>query len=400
MRDTLLANAFAACLEDIERGSSLDECLARYPELRAELAPALRTVLQVRTVPEWHVSPEFKATARERMARRVRSRPQRQSLGARIASFKLPKMPSLSFGVPALVRVAAVMLLGLTVISGGSAIASSNTQPDNPLHQLKLATESIELMLRPAGDSRTELLVEILDRRASELLTMLWQDKGDAAQRALVNYQAAVQVGRKILDSYDPTDSADAAFAVQWQEALARNVAVMQGLVDAIPAPLQPILRTAIANTQQEHTWVNDLLRKTPRQLDTIEASPTKAPATSPTPDQCTYTVKRGDSLSVIAKHYNTTWQRLAALNNLSSPDSIQVGQQLSVPCTSQTSDGQATTAAEFKLCPYTVNRGDTLSSIALKYNTTTRLLIATNNLQSADHIVTGQRLSVPCYVR
>lgn len=400
MRDTQLANAFAACLDDIERGMSLDECLARYPELRTDLAPALRTVLTVRSVPEWHVSPEFKATARERMARRVRTRPQRQSLGARIANLRLPQWPSQPFGVPALVRVAAMILVVLMVISGGSAIASSNTQPDNPLHQLKLATESIELMLRPAGDSRTGLLVEILDRRAAELLTMLWQDKGDAAQRALVNYQAAVQVGRKMLDSYDPKNPANAAFAVQWQEALARNVAVMQGLVDAMPPALQPILRTAIANTQQEQAWVNDLLRKTPRQLEEIEASPTKAPTTSPTPGQCTYTVKKGDVLSAIAKNYNTTWQRLAALNDLASPDSIRVGQQLAVPCTGQTSGGQGTTTAEFKLCPYTVSRGDTLSSIALKYNTTTRLLIAVNNLQSADHIVTGQRLSVPCYVR
>lgn len=187
---------------------------------------------------------------------------------------------------------------------------------------------------------------------------------------------------------------------MRWQEALARNVAVMQGLVDAMPVQRQPVLRTAIANTQQEHLWVNELLRKTPRQTTEVEVSPTKVPEASPTPGQCTYTVKKGDILSAIARNYNTTWQRLAALNNLSSPDSIQPGQQLTVPCTAPTSDGQTTTTAEFKLCPYTVNRGDTLSSIALKYNTTTRLLIAVNNLQSADHIVAGQRLSVPCYVR
>jgi LysM repeat protein len=284
------------------------------------------------------------------------------------------------------------------VVTGGSAIASSETQPDNPLHQLKMATESIELLLHPAGESRTELLTEILDRRASELLRMSWQDKPDVAQRALVNYQAAVQVGHKLLDPYNPNDASSADFAVQWQEALARNLAVMQGLVDTMPANTQPGLRTAIANTQREVAWANDLLGKTPQQSE--DGVATKPPEGSPTPGRCGYTVKKGETLSSIAKAHNTTWQRLAALNNLASPDAIQPGQQLTVPCTTVAGSGPQTPAAEFKLCPYTIKSGDTLSLIAQKYNTTTRLLIAVNNLPSADRIVTGQQLSVPCYAK
>ena len=41
------------------------------------------------------------------------------------------------------------------------------------------------------------------------------------------------------------------------------------------------------------------------------------------------YTVKRGDTLSAIAKAYRTTWQKIAADNDIANPNIIRVGQQL-----------------------------------------------------------------------
>lgn len=41
------------------------------------------------------------------------------------------------------------------------------------------------------------------------------------------------------------------------------------------------------------------------------------------------YTVKKGDTLSAIAKKHGTTWQRLAKINNLKSANIIHVGQRL-----------------------------------------------------------------------
>jgi LysM repeat protein len=41
------------------------------------------------------------------------------------------------------------------------------------------------------------------------------------------------------------------------------------------------------------------------------------------------YVVKKGDTLSAIAKKYNTTYQKIASDNNISNPNIIQVGQKL-----------------------------------------------------------------------
>ncbi len=51
-----------------------------------------------------------------------------------------------------------------------------------------------------------------------------------------------------------------------------------------------------------------------------------------PSPGGGTYTVSPGDTLSSIARQFGTTWQEIAALNNISNPNVIHVGQVLQIP--------------------------------------------------------------------
>lgn len=56
------------------------------------------------------------------------------------------------------------------------------------------------------------------------------------------------------------------------------------------------------------------------------------------------YTVRSGDTLYLIAGRFGTTVERLAALNNITSPNNIYAGQQLIVPdVPGQTTPGQTT---------------------------------------------------------
>lgn len=94
------------------------------------------------------------------------------------------------------------------------------------------------------------------------------------------------------------------------------------------------------------------------------------------------YTVVRGDTLSQIASKFNTTVEEIKRLNNLTS-DLLQIGQKLKIPTT--------TTLTE----TYTVQKGDTLYGIARKYNITVDELKSLNNIVG-NNLYIGQELRVP----
>lgn len=97
-----------------------------------------------------------------------------------------------------------------------------------------------------------------------------------------------------------------------------------------------------------------------------------------------TYIVKSGDSLWSIANKYNTTVSNIKNLNNLSN-DNLAIGQVLLIP--SQSINGSNNT--------YVVKSGDTLWNIANKYNTTVDELKKINNLTS-NTLSIGQILKIP----
>ncbi|ADU29178.1 LysM peptidoglycan-binding domain-containing protein [Evansella cellulosilytica] len=92
-----------------------------------------------------------------------------------------------------------------------------------------------------------------------------------------------------------------------------------------------------------------------------------------------TYTVKSGDSLSVIARNHNTTVNAIRSLNNLSS-DLIRIGQVLQIPSSSNVQQVSNNTQ---NVGSYTVKSGDSLSVIARNYNTTVAELRSLNGLNS-----------------
>lgn len=97
------------------------------------------------------------------------------------------------------------------------------------------------------------------------------------------------------------------------------------------------------------------------------------------------YIVKKGDTLYSIAKKYNLTINELKKINNLNT-DTLSIGQQLLVVPKDNN---------EIENITYTVNKGDTLYSIARKFNTTVSQLADINNLKSTILSI-GQKLIIP----
>lgn len=94
------------------------------------------------------------------------------------------------------------------------------------------------------------------------------------------------------------------------------------------------------------------------------------------------YTVQKGDSLYSIARKFNTSVGELKRINNLSN-DSLDIGQILKLPVTNE------------NYLNYSVIKGDSLYSIAKKYNTSVDEIKRINNLTS-NSLSIGQNLKIP----
>lgn len=101
------------------------------------------------------------------------------------------------------------------------------------------------------------------------------------------------------------------------------------------------------------------------------------------------YIVKKGDSLYSIANKYNTTVEELKRINNLTS-NILSIGQVLKLP-----SDKASNVEKEENTISYTVQKGDSLYSIARKYNTTIDRIKDLNNL-TTNLLSIGQVLLIP----
>ena len=126
--------------------------------------------------------------------------------------------------------------------------------------------------------------------------------------------------------------------------------------------------------------------------LNNTEEIPEVTPPTNENNNQIIqYVVKRGDTLSEIAQEYNTTVNQLVSLNNIKNPNLIYVGQILKIPTSSTTTQEEICTGSII----YTVKRGDTLSAIAKKYNTTVSELVSLNNIKNPNLIYVNQKIRI-----
>ncbi|MFT8832451.1 LysM peptidoglycan-binding domain-containing protein, partial [Liquorilactobacillus ghanensis] len=106
------------------------------------------------------------------------------------------------------------------------------------------------------------------------------------------------------------------------------------------------------------------------------------------------YTIKSGDTLSEIASKYGLSVSQLAALNNISDPNEIVVGQVLKLSgSTSSSSQTSTKTTTQSSSGTYTIKSGDTLYEIAKDHGMTVSQLAALNNISNANQIYVGQTL-------
>jgi lysozyme len=104
-----------------------------------------------------------------------------------------------------------------------------------------------------------------------------------------------------------------------------------------------------------------------------------------------TYTVKSGDTLQSVANRFGLTIRELVVAN----PQLIKPGVTLNIPAPAAIPNtGESEPPVQPRV--YKVQPGDTLTFIAIKFGTTVAAIAAANNLTNINAIQVGQELIIP----
>tara|TARA_B100000959_G_scaffold92786_1_gene98575 strand:+ start:6276 stop:6890 length:615 start_codon:yes stop_codon:yes gene_type:complete len=145
----------------------------------------------------------------------------------------------------------------------------------------------------------------------------------------------------------------------------------------------------AVTTTQASYSTTTAATTATTAATATATTLP---PTTTVPPDTGprTVTVEAGDSLSQIAKDNGMSLDDLAAINAICDTNQLFVGQVLLLSA-EETGDPDAEPSER----TVTVQSGDSLSKIAKRHDTTVEALMADNDIDDPNTIFVGQELTV-----
>lgn len=134
------------------------------------------------------------------------------------------------------------------------------------------------------------------------------------------------------------------------------------------------------------------------------EPTPTLEPTPAPSPSPNAHVVQSGETLSEIARMYDTTVDALVQANNLGDANGIiREGQVLlipsgapSLPTEEATAEPVPTPSSSVGQRIHVVEEGETLSEIARTYGVSVDQIVKANGLDDPNRLRAGQALVIP----
>jgi hypothetical protein len=163
-----LTDILDQCLEQLNKGQSVEDCLAPYPAIAVQLAPLLRLAQQIAALrQDEQPSPAALQAARQKVLReavRLSDAHSGKSPLARIP-WRLSLQPILRRSMAA---VLAASLLLVMLLGTGAVAASANSLPGDALYPVKRASEEVRLLLAFDQQTKAQLQHDMDERRIEE----------------------------------------------------------------------------------------------------------------------------------------------------------------------------------------------------------------------------------------
>jgi LysM repeat protein len=151
---------------------------------------------------------------------------------------------------------------------------------------------------------------------------------------------------------------------------------------------------TSVDKTASEKT----VATSTPTESEKTTAERAEAVADEPVgeiPDESVeeivHTVQPGETLSDIAQEYGVPWETVAAYNGITRPETLYEGQAIRIPL-----DGEPIETKSMAMITHTVQEGENLYRIGLKYGVSWEVIARENNITDSRALLKGQVLKIP----
>jgi membrane-bound lytic murein transglycosylase D len=215
-----------------------------------------------------------------------------------------------------------------------------------------------------------------------------WATSPDGPYRVVLPVQ-----GAELLEA--SLEKIDVSILMRWDQVVVQNGDTLSKISNRHNVPVS-VLRTSnslngdmiragqkLRLPRDDQMMVDPLYAQAAMELQNLQSGLIAA-------DQITHRVRSGESLSVIARRYRVSVKDLQRWNNISDPRSLRAGATITV--FHQPAEQRQATSGSVK---YVVQRGDSLWSIARKYNVRVNDLKSWNDLGGNSMIQPGQAIRI-----
>lgn len=320
MAERDIQTAFNDCIDRLQRGATVAECLALYPQFASQLHPMLQAG---RLVERARINPYEVQLAQAQVRQRVLA-----------ALESTPRRRSRNLPVSRVLALAAGLILVLGAMLGGASLAAEGSLPGDSLYGLKRLTENMRLTLLDEG------LQEVFAQRRIDEIQQL-----EALQRvAEVDFTGVVE-------DIDGTDWRIAGLAIVVSDDVPGADGI--GVGDRVHVYGQTTATASLSATEIQLLARTDILptltptvfmTPTPTMTGTLTPALTATPAVTevlPASQVCvpqqleswvSYTIRAGDTLSALAGNTGATPEQLMQVNCIEDARFIYTGQQIFLP--------------------------------------------------------------------
>ena len=274
----------ARCLGALDKGETVEESLARYPDKRDELEPLLHAAQITRTTPSVVPSPDFREGARDRMVSMIREKESETARHhtTRRRGFLKWLFPHAGVSGPvrrsALAATAALTaLLVVTAASVGVVHASSDTLPGDSLYPVKLAAERLRMAISLTQNEELRLRLQFASERLEEANELAARNRGEEIEPLMRQYAAELEAANGILRRQRDRDSEATSVYRLIRHQLDQQQAQLMAIQDLVSDEARPAVEHALAASED-----------TKRQAMEFEDSPKATPSVSPWPSPTT----------------------------------------------------------------------------------------------------------------